>query len=331
LIAQLDNLYIKTRMWKLWPRLVGYGFFEGRPITTKGRWINPLVFSFLALAKCFPFFRRVKKPIFIIGIGRSGTTVLGMVLSMHREVGYLNEPKAIWHSIYPFEDLIGNYCNFKANYRLTEKDVSSEHICKANRLFGAYLTTSLSSRMVDKYPELIFRVPFVKKLFPDAKFLFLARNGWDTCSSIENWSERFGTNQKQKTCDWWGVDNRKWKLLVEQLVPEHEDLKPHQQELYRFKNHRDMAALEWIISMREGLSLLKRYPNDVLRVNFEQLCRDSSECLQQISGFSDLSLHDKKFFEYAKQKLKPVPTKASFELHPTIRKPFVDTMLLLGY
>ena len=47
MIAQLNSHYIKTRPTKALTRLVSYAFFEGRPATTKGRWINPLVFSFL--------------------------------------------------------------------------------------------------------------------------------------------------------------------------------------------------------------------------------------------------------------------------------------------
>ena len=43
---------------------------------------------------------------------------------------------------------------------------------RAAQMFGAYLTTTRSERLVDKYPELIFRVDFVRALFPDARFHF---------------------------------------------------------------------------------------------------------------------------------------------------------------
>ncbi len=177
MIAQLDPLYIQMRPWKLWSRLVSYCLFEGRPLTTRGRWVNPLVFSLFAIEKRLPQIKRVEKPVFILGTGRSGTTILGMVLSMHREVGFLNEPKALWHAIHPGEDLIGSYALGAANYRLAADEATPKRILYAHRLFGAYLATSLARRVVDKYPELIFRVPFVKAIFPDAKFLFLVRNG----------------------------------------------------------------------------------------------------------------------------------------------------------
>ena len=90
MIAQLESLYIRSRPWKLWSRLISYGLFEGRPLTTRGQWINPLVFAHFAVEKHLPRLRRVEKPVFILGTGRSGTTILGIVLSMHREVGFLN-------------------------------------------------------------------------------------------------------------------------------------------------------------------------------------------------------------------------------------------------
>ena len=214
MVAQVDNLYVRLRLWKLWSRLVSYALFEGRPLTTKGGWINPLVFAHFAIEKRLPQLRRVKRPVFILGTGRSGTTVLGIVLSMHREAGFLNEPKALWHAIHPKEDLIGSYSRGVAHYRLGEADANPDMKRSANRLFGAYLAATLSRRVVDKYPELIFRVPFVRALFPDAKFLFLVRNGWDTCHSIEGWSNRLGEQVADETHDWWGVDRRKWNMLV---------------------------------------------------------------------------------------------------------------------
>jgi hypothetical protein len=75
MIAQLDPNYIRMRPTKAVTRLISYALFEGRPLTTKGRWINPLVFSLFALEKRLPLLNKVKRPMFIVGTGRSGTTI----------------------------------------------------------------------------------------------------------------------------------------------------------------------------------------------------------------------------------------------------------------
>ena len=331
MIAQLNTQYISTRPSKAISRLISYFFFEGRPATTKGRWINPLVLSFLRrIATSKRKFRPVKKPIFIIGTGRSGTTILGIILSMHKDVGYLNEPKGLWHIIHPQEDIIGSYSDQDGFYRITSEDVSDEMCQRAKQLFGAYLSTTRAHRIVDKYPELIFRVDFVQTLFPDAKFIFLIRNGWDTCQSIAAWSKRLGIQVKGETHDWWGVDDRKWRLLVEQLVATDDDMKEIVSEIRNLDQHLDRAAVEWVVTMREGLNQEQLFPDCTHRVYFEELTLQPHKTLSSLCDFCELSI-DSTFIEYAKKTLHPVPSREQFDIHHKIAPIFNDTMDRLGY
>ncbi len=330
MVAQLDNLYIKTSFSKTLSRLISYGLFEGRPLTTKGQWINPLIFKMFAIAQKLPQLKKVQKPIFVIGTGRSGTTVLGVVLSMHEQVGFLNEPKAIWHTIYDHEDLIGSYSQDKANYRLDADDVTQSTVNTANRLFGAYLTAVASSRLVDKYPELVFRVPFVQKIFPDAKFIFLVRNGWDTCQSIDNWSKRLGTDVKDDTHDWWGVNNRKWHLMVDQIVATNPDLQPHLATIKNYSDHTNMAAVEWIVTMQEGLKLVDRFGDNIYLLKYEDLASQPKNSLQNLLDFCELP-PDEKMFAYAESTLSTRQNYQPFSLPPEITPVFEKTMAELGY
>jgi len=331
MIAQINPNYIKTRPMKALTRLISYVLFEGRPVTTKGRWINPLVFSLLkTVSTNNRKYKPIKKPIFILGTGRSGTTILGIVLSMHRAVGYLNEPKAIWHLIHPHEDIIGNYSQSDAKYRLAAEDATDEMRQRAVQMFGAYLTTTRSERLVDKYPELIFRVDFVRALFPDARFIFLVRNGWDTCHSIANWSKRLGGEVDSEKHDWWGVNDRKWQLLVEQLVKTDPVFSEVVDEINCFEQHLDRAAIEWIITMQEGLRLLQASPECTHLVRFEDLTANPDETLAELCSFCELPA-DNTFREYARQTLHPVPARKPFDIHPKIASIFHDTMAKLRY
>lgn len=331
MIAQIDPLYIKTRPTKVLTRLMSYAFFEGRPVTTKGRWINPLVFSILKkVATNNSKYKPVKKPIFILGTGRSGTTILGIVLSMHREVGYLNEPKAIWHLIHPHEDVIGNYSQNDAKYRLTAEDATDEMCRRAAQMFGAYLTTTRSERLVDKYPELIFRTGFVRALFPDARFIFLVRNGWDTCQSIATWSKRLGVHLNGEKHDWWGVEDRKWRLMVEQLVKTDPALSKVADKIEHFERHLDRAAVEWIVTMRAGIRLMETSSDCTHLVRFEDLTAKPDETLSALGNFCELPTDDI-FQEYARQTLHPVPARKPFDIHRDLAPIFLETMEELGY
>ena len=139
MVAQLDRLYVSTRPTKIYSRLVSYLLFEGRPLTTKGRWINPLVAAHFALEKRLPQLRQVKQPVFILGTGRSGTTILGLILSIHRDVGFLNEPKALWHSVNPADDLIGGYSEDPGKYRLSADCATDELQRRATNCTGPIL------------------------------------------------------------------------------------------------------------------------------------------------------------------------------------------------
>ncbi len=330
MIAQLDPLYIRTSPRKTLTRLLSYTLFEGRPLTTQGQWINPLVLALFSLQKRLPQLKKVHKPIFIIGNGRSGTTILGKILSIHKDVGFLNEPKALWHSIYPDEDLVGSYSRSSAQYRLTQDDASANVRKHAHQLFGAYLAAVASKRVVDKYPELIFRIPFVKALFPDAKFVLLIRNGWDTCQSIEGWSQIKGVQSPVENHDWWGADNRKWDLLWNQIISQDKDLTNILSERQNLENPIDMATLEWITTMREGLLCMQEYPDCLYTIRYEDLVSQPHDSLQQLLEFCELPA-DEQLFSYALQTLSPAKPRDKFEIHPLLQSIFLETMTALGY
>jgi len=330
MLAQLDSEYIRTRPTKMISRLISYALFEGRPLTVRGQWINPLVFAQLAVWKVLPQMRRVKKPIFIIGMGRSGTTILGVLLSMHQDVGFLNEPKAMWHTIHPHEDVSGSYDRGKTSYRMGVRDATPD-VCRiAHKLFGGYLLSIMSSRVADKYPELIFRIPFVRAIFTDARFVFLVRNGWETCASIDSWSKRKGDTKGSETHDWWGVNQRKWHLMIEQLVVPDPYFANALEAIRGFDSHLDMAATEWVVTMREGLRVWREHGDAVHLCKYEDLVNTPDATLDKLLNFCELP-EDKKFFSYAKATLRHAKPHASYQLHPAILPLFLETLNDLGY
>ncbi|MCG8053253.1 MAG: sulfotransferase [Candidatus Thiodiazotropha endolucinida] len=289
MIAQLDSEYNKNGFKKILRRLVSYGFFEGRPHTTKGQWFNPVVFSLLKLINFVPGTSTLHKPIFITGLGRSGTTILGVILSLHRDVGFLNEPKAIWRLVDPQHDINGDYVSTNGKFKLSSKDVTENATLTANRIFSRYLKLVNSSRLVDKYPELIFRVDYILKLFPDAKILFLTRNGCDAIHSIDLWSRRLGIQKNGVIEDWWGRDDVKWSYLRDQIINIDDTYAEIRSVATKDLDHVNRAALEWIITMREGLKQYSQYPNSVYQFKYEDLLIYKSDVISQILECCELS------------------------------------------
>ena len=331
MVAQLDQQYFKSRPSKAVTRLLSYSLFEGRPVTTKGQWINSIVFAHFTLEKLLPQLKKVNKPIFITGSGRSGTTMLGILLSIHKDVSFLNEPKAMWHSIYPEEDVIGSYGrNNQSKYILDEND-ASVNVCQyAHKLFGAYLRFTFNDYVVDKYPEHIFRLPFIRKIFPDSKVIFLVRNGWDTCASIDMWSKRLGKVVNGDTHDWWGVNQRKWQLMKQELVPKEPLLIDAVPVIEELNDHLNMAAVEWVVTMQYGLRQWRKNNDALLLIKYEDIVENPEQEMNRLLEYCGLS-DDSVLIDYAKKTLQTGRVHKPFEIHEAILPAFNKTMEELGY
>lgn len=130
---------------------------KGRPISTH-RW------------KHFVF-PNLKKPIFIVGSPRSGTTFLGLCISELPEISYHFEPvltKAAARYIYTNQ---WNQNRAKAFY----KGVYAW-------LMRVHLDGDL--RFAEKTPQNCFVLPFLYKTFPDARFIHIIRDGRDASISL---------------------------------------------------------------------------------------------------------------------------------------------------
>ncbi len=284
MVAQIDRTFVRVAPGRAVSRIVGYSFFEGRPVSTAGRWWNPIVFGNLRLAAGRAG-RQVDGPIFIVGMGRSGTTLLGRILAAHPNVGFLNEPKAMWHVIRDDEDIIGSYAPPDTGRLYLSADDASEEVSqRSHALFAWYLRATHSKQIVDKYPELIFRHRFVRAIFPDARFLIAVRSPWSTLHSVARWSESHATNNT----DWWGVGGQKWNILWTQGVLEKEsnsDLAPL--ELADETDNHIRAAVEWTVTMREAIALAALDP--LARViHYEELIRQPQEMVRKILHFCGL-------------------------------------------
>lgn len=166
----------------------------------------------------------------------------------------------------------------------------------------------------------------IDAIFPGARKIVLLRNGADTCQSIEQWSAQKGSTNS----DWWGRNRQKWHLLVKELVAPDPDFADALTEIRKFERHVDMAAVEWVVTMREVLRLQAQEREGFLFVRYEELAAYPRKVMQEILRFSDLSI-DKTMLDYAQSSLHPRPSYPEPELHPAIRGIFYATMQRLGY
>jgi len=269
-------------------------------------------------ARLLPGIGALVRPVFIIGCGRSGTTVLGQVLGRHPSLAFLNEPRNIW--LYePRTDIWSARARARGGrLGLSADDVQPSAAARIRRAFAAEVRLQRAERLVEKLPINAFRVGWLAGMFPDALFLHLIRNGLDVAASIARHSERAA---------WFGVEDYKWRLLVEHAGERGEaDLVELCTDDFR------RGLLEWRLSVVTALDALARLaPERQLEIRYERLVERPVEVCQRIEAFVGIG-HEPAMAAFARAELgRRSPPPDPIALPPDARRIAGELLRRLGY
>lgn len=219
----------------------------------------------------------IERPIFIIGCGRSGTTIFGTVLSHHRSVTYLNEPRYIWFSSYPETD-VWTRKTLQRNGRvyLNASDVDDRKSEKLRRLFHLETVLSGHSVLIEKLPMNNFRLDFIKAIFPEARFIHIYRNGLEVAKSIETLSNKGR---------WYAWAPYKWNRIVEYADTSdfYKSLLPLCSD-YFYK-----GLYEWRLSTEAAVEFLSRQDRSCYHeLNYSDLMDRPEEVVGEVLDFIGL-------------------------------------------
>jgi hypothetical protein len=117
----------------------------------------------------------LKSPIILFGNTRSGTTIVQKVMSQHPDIAGWYEPHALW--LYPDPGRI--YDEFD------ESDATDKVKKYIRKQFLKYQKLHGNKIILEKSPQNILRIPYVRAVFPDATFLYIVRNPFSFISSVE--------------------------------------------------------------------------------------------------------------------------------------------------
>ena len=152
-----------------------------------------------------------KRPIFIVGCERSGTTMLRLILHSHANIAIPPQTKYI-KKIYKRRLFWGNLSKHKNRNKiikwfynnhnkktkiidlgLNPNDIKSEMIKSGNSLgailstiFQLYSSQQNKSRWGDKHPYYIKYLDQLFELFPDAQVIHIIRDGRDAVASLKS-------------------------------------------------------------------------------------------------------------------------------------------------
>lgn len=229
--------------------------------------------------------------VFLTGCGRSGTTILGTVLSRHPDVTYLNDRFDVWIKPLPVTD-IWNYSRdagrtAAARVALSAADADPGVIGDGREELARILERERGGRrvLVEKLAINNFRLPFLHALFPEAKFINIVRHGVEVARSIA---------RKVADRQWYGHGDRKWALLAEHArAAGLEDLLP------LCSGPLEKGLLEWRMSVDAAGAFFQANPDvPALHVRYERLLADPGRVCSALARFLEIE-DDERVREWA--------------------------------
>ena len=131
-----------------------------------------------------------KEPIFIVGMPRTGTTLIERILSSHSEVESAGE-------LANFSLLVKKQLKTESQWVLDVETIEQADKLDFEKLGRDYLDstrhlTGGSAHFIDKMPLNFMYVPMIARALPNARIICLRRNPMDTC--LSNYRQLFSTN-----------------------------------------------------------------------------------------------------------------------------------------
>ena len=174
---------------------------------------------------------KITRPIFIIGTGRCGSTLLVNILNTHPMLsGFPGEANELWHcSLEPFETTLLNIPPIEIDpKRFCEVSVANwppNHGESIRDTFtGFHLITGPSKTFFTKSAMISFMIPKILEVFPDARFMHIYRFGPSVVESYvhKNFGKysRFAFTEK----DYRAHCARYWNACIVEIEQQKQDL-----------------------------------------------------------------------------------------------------------
>lgn len=224
------------------------------------------------------------RPLFIVGLPRSGSTVFYNTLALHPRVAWISQtskkfPRSllltriysrvrldrrpteghrIWRRFAPRDDDV-----------LTRADATEVHRRFYRRLVDVHERLTGRDRFLSKYPRNVLRMDWLDAIFPDALFLHLIRDGRAVARSTLEMRDRHGGRDR-----WWGARPREWREL-DRLDP------------------LEAVSRQWKVTIEHARRSAAAFTEGrYIEIRYEDFCERPVETLVKVGEWADLRWPD---------------------------------------
>ena len=202
---------------------------------------------------------RLVAPIVVVGSPRSGTSLAVDLLATHPDLANWSEAGRLWDPI--------DYHSDEADHHWPAERATPAEIARLHRWCEWYRRSHGKARFVNKHPRNSVRIDYLRRVFPDARFIHVIRDGRAGVSSIVGQIRSRPRRAKQPLggfCRPLG-----WRALVRDDLVE-------------------QTALQWQAIVRHVRERGHALGPDYREVRYEELCARPRETYRGLFEFAGL-------------------------------------------
>jgi hypothetical protein len=225
-----------------------------------------------------------KQPMaYVIGCGRSGTTILGKTLGEHPDLHYFFEPKHLWFTVDPITDATNLHHVGECKFILDAPHCTEEARRRFHLLFLKPALRAGAAWVVDKTPANTVRIGYLESLKEDARYIHIVRDGVDVVRSITRLSRdnSYRIAGQRDRNRWWGRKHSKWRALSCDGI----SASYFPEEVPLLDNYQAKAAYEWLMSLGEVNRWRKHLGNRLLEIKYDGFTSDPRGTIAAVCDF----------------------------------------------
>jgi hypothetical protein len=268
---------------------------------------------------------------FLLGAGRSGTTVLASSIGLHPRVKQLIEPHYMWAALRSDMDITNLYARVRAKYILRDGDcTSNERSILPHLLVLASGGCSRSELLLEKTPHNAARIGYLRTALAGARFIHIVRDGLEVARSIADVAGHgvYQIGGLRNYNQWWGRENSKWHALVRDA----EQVGLPSEELLKLNTDVQKGAVEWMINYIEINRHKEEIESRIWEVRYDALVVSPQETIASVWAYLGLAFDDELLNKASRAVVMP-PARPPIDLFlpPSLGARFNELQEVLGF